>query len=124
MPSVAAEWRTSPFRCAGRPRVQAWARFTVGAAGVVTLDETFSDPGITLGTFASGAAALVFPACVKALIRATYRPAAVGNDSHLYVSAESATAGTATLTVHDDGTLEDPADGAVIYVEIIAETRG
>ena len=112
------------MRSAGRPRVHAWARFTVGAAGVVTLDEAFSDPGITLGTFSSGVAALSFPSCPKAIVKAFHRPAAVGNDQHIYVSAQSDTAGTATLTVHDDGSAEDPADGAVIVVEIVAETRG
>lgn len=123
MPSVAAECRTAPFKSAGRPRVHMWARFTVGAAGAVTLDTAFSDPGITLGNFSSGAAALVFPGAPKAIVKAFHRPAAVGNDQHIYVSAQSDTAGTATLTVHDEGTGEDPADGAVIVVEIVAETR-
>jgi len=63
------------MRSAGRPRVHAWARFTVGAAGVVTLDEAFSDPGITLGTFSSGVAALSFPSCPKAIVKAFQRPA-------------------------------------------------
>lgn len=121
---VAAEWRTAPFRSAGRPRVLGWARFTVGAAGVVTLDADFSDPGITLGNFTSGAAALEFPDCPKAMIIPTIRPAALANDQVIYVTAQSDTAGTATITVGDDGSAEDPADGAVIYVAVICETRG
>ena len=121
---LAGEMRQVPFRSAGRPRVHMWARFTVGAAGVVTLDETFSDPGIALGNFSTGVAALTFPQAPKAIVRVTHRPAALANDQVPYVTALDAVAGTATITIADDGSAEDPADGAVLDVEIIAETRG
>jgi hypothetical protein len=116
--------RQVPFRSAGRPRVHMWARFTVGAAGAVTLDETFSDPGIDLGDFSSGSAALTFPQAPKAVVRVQLTPAAIGNDQVPYVFSLNAPAGTATITVSDDGSAEDPADGAVVTVEIVAETRG
>jgi len=120
----AAEVRKAPFQSGGRPRVHLWARFTVGAAGAVTLDATFSDPNIALGAFSTGAAALTFPIAPKGTVKATIRPAALANDQVIYVTALDATAGTATLTVADDGSAEDPADGAVIDVEIVLETRG
>lgn len=121
---LAGELRQVPFRSAGRPRVHMWARFTVGAAGAVTIDSSFSDVGIALGAFSSGAAALTFPAAPKAIVRVSHRPAALANDQVPYVTALDAPAGTATITIADDGSAEDPAEGAVIDVEIIAETRG
>lgn len=120
---VLGERRTAPFYSGGPPRVHLWARFTVGAAGVVTADSAFSDPGISLGNFSTGAAALTFPECIQGFVKAYIRPAALANDQVIYVTAENVQAGTATLTVADDGSAEDPADGAVIYVEIIGETR-
>lgn len=121
---LAAELRKVPFQSAGRPRVHMWAKFTVGAAGAVTLDTAFSDPGIALGNFSSGVAALTFPAAIKGLVRVTYMPAAVANDNHVVTTAQDVTAGTATLRCHDDGSAEDPADGSTVFVEIVAEYRG
>lgn len=121
---LAAELRKVPFTSAGRPRVHMWAKFAVGAAGAVTLDESFSDPGIDLGDFSSGVAALTFPAAIKGLVRVTYMPAAVANDNHVVTTAQDVPAGTATLRCHDDGSAEDPADGSTIFVEIVAEYRG
>lgn len=122
--SVAAEIRTAPFYSGGPPRVHVWARFTVGAAGAVTLDTDFSDANIDLGDFASGEAELTYPGSPRALITARITPAALANDQVIYVTAQDSGAGTATLTVADDGSAEDPADGAVIVVEIIMEKRG
>lgn len=121
---IAAELRKVPFRSAGRPRVHMWARFTVGGSGAVTNDTAFSDQGIALGNFSSGVAALTFPGGTRGLVRVTYMPVAVANDNHVMVTALDITAGTATLTCHDDGTPEDPTSGSVVYVEIVAETRG
>lgn len=121
---IAAETRKVPFYSAGRPRVHMWAKFTVGAAGAVTLDTAFSDPGIALGAFSSGVAALTFPAAIKGIVRTTYMPAAVANDNHVVTTAQDVPAGTATLRCHDDGSAEDPADGSTIFVEIVAEYRG
>lgn len=120
-PSVAAEQKARPFTSAGRARVQQWARFTVGAAGAVTLDTDFSDPGISLGTFSTGVAALTYPACPKALLRATLQPAAITEDLALQFTAQSSTAGTATLEAHVAGVATTPAEGDVIYVEVIGE---
>jgi len=119
-----AEMRKVPFQSAGRPRLHLWAKFTVGAAGAVTLDAAFSDHGIALAAFSSGVAALTFPAALKGLVKASYAPAAIANDSHVVVTAQDVPAGTAELTCHDDGSAEDPAEGAVIFVEIIGEPRG
>lgn len=120
---VLGERRTAPFSSGGPPRTHIWGRFTVGAAGAVTRDDSFTDAGISLGDFTTGAAALTFPECIKGFVKAFIRPAALANDQVIYVTAEDVGAGTATLTVADDGSAEDPADGAVIYVEIIGETR-
>jgi hypothetical protein len=119
-----AEMRKVPFQSAGRPRLHLWAKFSVGAAGAVTLDESFSDHGIALGNFSTGVAALTFPIALKGLVKVTYMPAAVANDNHVFVTAQDVTAGTATLSCHDDGSAEDPADGSTIFVEIIGEPRG
>jgi hypothetical protein len=121
---LVAEMRKTPFQSAGRPRCHLWAKFAVGAAGAVTLDTSFSDPGIALGAFSSGVAALTFPPAIKGLVRTTYMPAAIANDNHVVVTAQDVPAGTATLRCHDDGSAEDPADGSTILVEIIAEYRG
>lgn len=121
---LAAELRKTPFNSAGRPRVHMWAKFAVGAAGAVTLDETFSDVGIDLSDFSSGVASLTFPQAPKGIVRVTYMPAAVANDNHVVTTAQDVPAGTATLRCHDDGTPEDPADGSTVLVEIVAEYRG
>jgi len=120
-PSVAAEQKARPFTSAGRARVHQWARFTVGSAGAVTLDTDFSDPGITLGNFTAGVAALSYPASPKALIRMTIQPNAVTDDNKIQVTAQSSTAGTATVKVDVGGVATSPASGAVIYAEIIGE---
>lgn len=109
---------------AGRSRVHAWARFTVGAAGAVTRDTAFSDPGITLGDFTTGVAALVMPGAPKTLLRATMQPAAITDNMALQFTAQNSAAGTATLKCHVAGTATSPADGAVIYVEAISERHG
>lgn len=124
MPRILAEMRKTPFRSAGRPRTHLQAKFAVGAAGAVTLDTAFSDPDIALGDFSTGVAALTFPPMTKGAVFVSYRPAAVANDNHVAVTAEDAAAGTATLSCHDDGSAEDPADGSVIVVWIIGEDRG
>lgn len=121
---IVAEMRKAPFRSCGRPRAHLWAKFAVGAAGVVTLDAVFSDTGIALGNFSSGVAALTFPGAIKGLVRVTYMPAAVANDNHVVLTAQDVPNGTATLRCHDDGSAEDPADGSTIFVEIVAEDRG
>lgn len=121
---IVAEMRKAPFQSAGRPRCHLWAKFAVGAAGVVTQDTTFSDPGFSLANFSSGVAALTFPGAIKGIVRLTYMPAAVANDNHVVLTAQDVPAGTATLRCHDDGTPEDPADGSTIIVEVIAEPRG
>lgn len=121
---LVAEMRKVPFRSAGRPRTHLWARFTVGAAGAVTLDEDFSDHGIDLGDFSSGVAALTYPQAPRGVVKVTYMPAAIANDNHVVCTAQDVTAGTATLRCHDDGSAEDPAENSVIFVEIVAETRG
>lgn len=118
-----AELRQVPSRSLGRPRVHAWARFTVGNGGAVTLDADFSDPGFTLGNFSTGVAALTFPTAPKGIVKLTYMPAAVANDNHAVLTAVDVPAGTATITVHDDGSAEDPASGSVIFVELIGEVR-
>lgn len=123
-PSVAAEQKARPFTSAGRARVHQWARWTVDGSGGVTLDEAFSDPGITLGDFSTGVAALSYPAAPKAIIKPHVQPAAITDDNAIQVTAQDATAGTATLTVHDNGTAENPSNGAVVTVEIIAERHG
>lgn len=122
--TLAVEVRKAPFQSGGRPRVHFWARFTVGAAGAVTLDSSFSDPNIALGAFSSGVADLTFPIAPKGQVIATIRPAALANDQVIYVTDLDTTAGTAELTVADDGSAEDPAEGAVIDVQIVLETRG
>lgn len=121
MPTTAAEQKARPYTSAGRARVHQWARFTVGAAGVVTRDSDFSDPGITLGNFTTGAAALVFPAAPKTLVKLTIQPAAVTDDDKIQVTAQNSAAGTATVKVDVAGTATSPADGAVIYAEVISE---
>jgi hypothetical protein len=124
MPSVFAEYRAVPFQSVGRPRKHAWAKFAVGSAGAVTKDATFSDPGIELGNFSTGVAALTFPSAVKGIVKVTYQPNAVTDDNHVVTTAQDVTLGTATLTCHDDGTAENPSSGAVVWVEIVAEPRG
>lgn len=121
---LAAETRKTPLQSGGRPRVHYWARFTVGTAGVVVLDEAFSDPNITLGTFSTGVAALTFPAGMKAVVTPQITPAALANDEVIYVTALDAKAGTAELTVADDGSAETPAEGAAVTVQIVVEYRG
>ncbi len=121
---LVAEMRKTPFQSAGRPRTHLMAKFTVGSAGAVTLDEAFSDHGIDLGDFSTGVAALTYPAALKGFVKVSYMPAAVANDNHVVVTAQDVTAGTATLTCHDDGSAEDPVSGSTIFVEIIAEHRG
>jgi hypothetical protein len=121
---LVAEMRKTPFRSAGRPRTLLWAKFAVGAAGVVTIDSTFSDPGIALGNFSTGVAALTFPSAIKGVVTVSYMPAAVANDNHVVCTAQDVPAGTATLRCHDDGSAEDPADGSTIFVVIVAEDRG
>lgn len=122
--TLAAEVRKTPFQSGGRPRVQLWARFTVGAAGVVVLDESFSDPNIALGTFTDGVAELTFPIAPKGVVFPQINPAALANDQVIYVTDLDTTDGTAELSVADDGSAETPAEGAVITVVIILETRG
>lgn len=121
--AVLGELRTAPLYSGGPPRVTLLARFTVGAAGAVTLDATASDPGIDLGDFTTGAAALTYPQCAKAQIWVKLTPAALANDQVPYVTAQDSGAGTATITIGDDGSAEDPADGAVVEVMIIGDTR-
>jgi len=121
VPSVAAQQKARPFTSAGRARVHQWARFTVGAAGAVTLDSAFSDPGITLGAFSTGVAALAYPMAPKTLVKCHIQPAAITDDNAIQVTALDTAAGTASLTVHDNGTAENPSEGAVITVEIISE---
>lgn len=122
--AVFAEYRKTPYTSAGRPRTLAWAKFAVGSAGAVTVDATFSDPGIALSAFSTGVASLTFPLAPKGIVKVTYMPAAVANDNHVVCTAQDVPAGTATLRCHDDGTAEDPADGSTIFVEIVAEARG
>lgn len=121
---LAAELRKTPFNSAGRPRVHMWAKWAVGAAGAVTLDTAFSDPGIALSAFSSGVASLTFPQAPKGIVKVTYMPAAIANDNHVVTTAQDVPAGTATLRCHDDGSAEDPAEGSTVMVEIVAEYRG
>lgn len=124
MVTVAAEQKARPFTSAGRARVHQWARFTVGAAGAVTLDTAFSDPGITLGDFTDGVAELAYPIAPKTLVRVDLQPAAITDDSAIQLTDQDSAAGTAELTVHDNGTPENPAEGAVVIVEVISERHG
>jgi len=124
VPTVAAEQKARPYTSAGRARVHQWARFTVGAAGAVTLDTAFSDPGLTLGNFTTGVAAFAFPISPKALLRATLQPAAITDNMALQFTAQSDSAGTATLKCHVAGTATSPASGAVIYVEVVSQRHG
>lgn len=121
MVTTAAEQKARPFSSAGRARVHQWARFTVGSAGAVTLDTAFSDPGISLGNFTTGVAALSYPSCPKALIKLTIQPNAVTDDNKIQLTAQDTSAGTATVKVDVGGVATTPASGAVIYAEVIGE---
>ncbi len=119
--TVAAEVRTAPFYSGGVPRVHLWGEWTItsGAAAASALN----DSDLTLGDFTDGVAAIGYPGSPRALVRVHLVPAAITNDTAVQITAKNAGAGTATVTAHDNGTAENPADGSIVIVEVVLDKR-
>ncbi len=106
-----------PVRATAKERVISGMTVAVGAAGATT--ETDSDDAKwTCAAFASGVAAITFPACPSGRLRFSILSASA-TVTECIATAFDATAGTATITTAKAGTATTPASGNKSYVELI-----
>lgn len=110
-----------PLHTNGQWRQLGQAEFTIGASGAVS--STDGDSGFTLAKSDTGVYSLVYPACPKVrLFFSLYSPLLTVDG--VVRTAESATAGTATITTTAAGVATEPASGNKITVFALASTRG
>jgi len=110
-----------PLQTLGQWRLLGQAEFTIGASGAVS--STIGDSGFTLAKSDTGVYALVYPACPKVrLFFSLYSPLLTVTECTR--TAESATAGTATITTSKGGTAAEPASGDKVTVYALALSRG
>jgi hypothetical protein len=106
-----------PVRATAKERVISGMTVAVGAAGATT--ETDSDDAKwTCAAFASGVAAITFPACPSGRLRFAIKSAAA-TVTECIATALDVTAGTGTLTTSKAGVATTPASGDKIFVELI-----
>jgi hypothetical protein len=110
----------SPVAAATQWVVIAQADIPIGAAGAVgTID---GDTGITCVNSGTGTFNLTYPPCMKAKFQLCLQSAAA-TVTEAILTAKSATAGTAALRTSKAGTATNPANGDVITVLILGQSR-
>lgn len=111
-----------PLHTSGAWRVLSQAEFTIGASGAVSATDS-DDPAWTAANDGTGVYDITYPACPKVRLMFSLLSAA-GTVTECIRTAESATAGTATIQTSKAGTAAEPASGDKITVWALGFTRG